>query len=281
VTTYAVTGANGLVGGALRRRLGERREARGIALVRRPAGSEERLFTLGEDVSSTLFAGVDVLIHAAHDFSVKGHDARRINVDGSARLFEAAHAGGVKRLVFVSSVSAHASCVSEYGRNKLEAESVVHRLGGISVRGGLVWGGTSKGIFGSLGRISRLPIVPVFDGGHQALVLTHEDDLAEALIVAGASHDLPADPPVIAANPRVWEFGELLRALAARDGRRLRTLSVSSRVALLGMRAVERAGLPLPFRSDSLLGLINPDPKLDFRSTERLGVSFRPFAPQP
>lgn len=65
-----------------------------------------------EAIDEDLFAGIDAVVHAAFDHlpgryrGGEGDDPdrfRRINLDGSIRLFEAARRAGVKRFVFLSS----------------------------------------------------------------------------------------------------------------------------------------------------------------------------------
>ena len=65
-----------------------------------------------ESIDEDLFAGIDAVVHAAFDHlpgryrGGEGDDPdrfRRINLDGSIRLFEAAKRAGVKRFVFLSS----------------------------------------------------------------------------------------------------------------------------------------------------------------------------------
>lgn len=65
-----------------------------------------------EAIDEDLFAGIDAVVHAAFDHlpgryrGGEGDDPdrfRRINLDGSVRLFEAAKRAGVKRFIFLSS----------------------------------------------------------------------------------------------------------------------------------------------------------------------------------
>ncbi len=46
----------------------------------------------------------------------------------------------------------------------------------------------------------------------------------------------------------------------------------------LGLKTVESIGLPLGFRSDSLVSLINQNAAPDFSATDRVGLRRRPFA---
>ena len=88
----AVTGANGFVGKVITRRfqmLGQRV----IALVRKPeqapVGTEARQFILGDPVAPHLLDKIDILLHAAYDFSLYGwSDICRVNVVGSEYLFD-------------------------------------------------------------------------------------------------------------------------------------------------------------------------------------------------
>src|SRR5207249_3455131 len=104
------------------------------------------------------------------------------------------------------------------------------------------------------------------------------DDVATAVAASLEWECGAAAAPVTLAHPRRWTFAALLDALAARRGRRLRTFSVPGAVALAGLRLAEAAGLRLPFRSDSLLGLLHPPPAPDFELAARRGLDFRPFA---
>lgn len=272
----AITGADGFVGASLERLLTER--GRAVArLVRRPSRSGDVPFRLGDAPDPGSLAGVDALVHCAYDFRPREWDElARVNVRGSERLFAAARAAGVRRLVFVSSVSAFETCVSTYGRGKLVVEEAALKSGGAVVRPGLVWDASGRGMFGALARLSALPVLPVFDGGRQPLVLVHADDLARALADAVDAKDAER-LPVLAAHPRALAFREILERLAAARARTPRFVSAPGALGLAGLRTLEALGVPLRFRRDSLLSLLNPDPAPDFSAAERLGWEFRDF----
>ena len=52
-------------------------------------------------------------------------------------------------------------------------------------------------------------------------------------------------------------------------------IPVPWRLIWFGLIVLERLGLNLRFRSDSLIGLVNSDPHPDFSATRSLGLSFR------
>ena len=101
---------------------------------------------------SQALTGADAIVHCAalhapHVGTVSDDEFRRVNVDGTGRLAEAALAAGVKRLVFTSTtalygravVTGHCTWVDEdtvpqpksiYHRTKLEAEQILKGMTG-------------------------------------------------------------------------------------------------------------------------------------------------------
>ena len=153
-----VTGASGFVGTALCRELIARRHTvRGTVRKLGPPGaaSPELLQVPIPDIAAefdrrALLDGVDAVVHLAaiaHRSAGTEAEIRRVNVDGTVRLAEAA-AGLVRRFVFLSSVKVHGEDSGSgayreadaprpedpYGRSKLEAE---HALTGIAARSGM------------------------------------------------------------------------------------------------------------------------------------------------
>lgn len=272
----AVTGAGGLVG----KRLCAELESKGHEvrrLTRTPAGPDDRRFVLGAEVAPEVLAGCGALIHGAHDFTVRGWDAQmRVNVEGAFKVFAAAAAAKVGRLVFVSSVAAFKGCASEYGRGKLLVEDLVLRAGGVVVRPAVIYGGAG-GFYGALSKLTASPVLPVFDGGRQNLYMVHNDEVARDLVGALTWDPAVAGGPVTLANPEPVTFIRLLRSMSRARGRDLRTFDVPSGLALAGLKTAEALRLPLRFTSDSLNSLLNPNPSLDWEPAKRLGLSYRPY----
>jgi nucleoside-diphosphate-sugar epimerase len=226
-------------------------------------------------------AVVDALVHVAYDFTARGWpEVERTNVRGSIALVRAAVAAGVRRLVFLSSMAAYDGCRSVYGRGKLAVEAEVLRQGGYVVRPGTIHGGEVGGLFRSLGNlVAKLPILPVPDLGNQIIYLVHIEDLID-LVERLLRTDLPErDRLVTAACPAGMKFREILGRIARRQGRRIILLPMPRAFLLKPLRAVESAlGSKLPVHSDSLISLLNPNPKPDFRLPAALvGAQFRPF----
>lgn len=119
MTHYFLTGANGVIGAHLARRLAE---TGGTIRALRRAGSdlshvglpEGRVDWVEGDVTDApllyeLLEGVDYVVHAAAIVSFSRRKRRqmfRVNVEGTANLVNAALENGVKKLAYVSSVGA-------------------------------------------------------------------------------------------------------------------------------------------------------------------------------
>ena len=279
IRTVAITGAHGYVGTLLRRAFGAE-GWRSVSLVRRPSpgDADAGRYDLTLAPSPTLLDGIDTLVHCAWDLSAtRSPDIWRINVAGTAALLELAKRAGVRRVIFVSSMSAYSGTTQLYGRAKLECEDVAAGLGQGVVRLGLVYGPGWGGMAGSLRKMTRLPVTPLPAGGSYQYTV-HEDDVVTALVRLASVPQIPLVPLGIA-HPEPVKFSHLVRAIGRTDGRTPHLLPVPWQVAYAGLRAGEAAGVGLPFRADSLLGLARPAPAVPNQGKLRdLGLSFRPFS---
>lgn len=256
--TVIVTGAYGYLGSRIRARL----EAEGwmtMALVRRPcSGDRAHAWALGQPLDPAVAEGVDALVHCAYDFEPR--TARRlwqVNVAGSEQLLCAAHAAGIRRLLFVSSMSAYEGTQQSYGRVKLAIEEVVTRLGGVSIRPGLVYGDHPAGMAGTLMKVAELPVVPVIGAATARQFPVHEADLTGAVArILGDDNWVPEVFGV--AQKSSVSFRELLEGFAARRGRRPVFVGVPWRLVYWPLRLAEAVHIALPLRSDSVLGLVQP-----------------------
>lgn len=272
----AITGASGYIARHCAAQL--RLDGWQVVKMGRDSARNDIPFVLGSAPHMEQLRGIDALLHCAYDYSTRSWEEEQTrNVDGSVSLLETASAAGIKKIVFLSSVSAFHGCRSFYGRGKLIVEEAVRRLGGVSLRPGLVYGEPGRGMFGALERLAQLPLLPIFDGGHQPMVLVHVQDLARAIgVILGQGPEFfPA--PITVAHPQPVEFIDILRCIAAGRGRQLRTFSIPGSLGLFLLSTAERLGVHGKFRSDSLRGLLYPNPRPDFGETERLGITFRSF----
>jgi nucleoside-diphosphate-sugar epimerase len=278
----AVTGAHGYLGS----RICETLESEGwqvIRLARSPGNGQARV--LWYDLAAPLTAQVrealrsaNALIHVAYDLALtSARDIWRVNVGGARRLLEAAKEEGVDRIIALSSMSAFAGTSQIYGRAKLDIEEIAIESGGCAVRPGLVHGEWAGGMAGAMRKLTALPVIPVAVGG-TGVYTVREGDLMRVIALL-ASVDTLEPGTVSVAHPSRVPLTELLRTFAAQQHRRCRFVPVPWPLVYWLLRSGELMRLHLPFRADSLLGLIHTAPGLaGEEQLTRLGVTLRAFA---
>lgn len=270
----AVTGASGYLGGRIAAHL-EEAGSQVVRMVRRPEGPSDRAFDLTKECAPEILRNVDVIVHCAYDFRpTKIEAVWRTNVIGTWHLLEAASSSSVERVIVLSSMSAYEGTQQLYGRAKLAIEAMTIGMGGVAVRPGLVVGAAAGGMGGVLVRLASLPVTPMpREAGVQYPV--HEEDLLEGIAML-VSVDDPPEEVVGLAHAAGVPFADLLRGLAEMVGRRPpRLLPLPGRLLELTIRSIERIGIPLPLRSDSLAGLFSPAPfvpRADYWSAHGLHV---------
>jgi nucleoside-diphosphate-sugar epimerase len=245
--TVAVTGATGNVGTALLRALGTGGAARVRGLARREppdiapyAGVQWYPADLGEPDSEEVLAefldGADVVVHLAWALQPgrEPERLRRVNVDGTQRVLDAAGAAGVPHVLHMSSLGVYSAGPparrvaedwptegvpsSQYSRDKVECEhrvrdfvaahpdvtvsitrpTLVLQPDAASEIGRYFLGDVLLGGARRLpGPVARLLPLPLPGGLHLAFV--HADDVAQALVRiidqrAAGAFNLSTDP---------------------------------------------------------------------------------------
>jgi nucleoside-diphosphate-sugar epimerase len=207
--TALVTGASGFIGGVLARRL----VAAGAAvrgLMRRPvdpgvAGLTPCRGDLTEpDSLRAAVAGVDLVFHCAAYMKVDDlARARAVTVAGTRNLVAAMAAGGVRRLVHLSTMAVYMGtrpplheeaalgpCRGIYARTKLEAEEALRaavRAGTLDLtvfRPSIVYGPGSPVWTRSFARQVHRGAYPLVGDGRGRLPYLHVDSLVTALVRA-------------------------------------------------------------------------------------------------
>jgi nucleoside-diphosphate-sugar epimerase len=203
-------------------------------------------------------------------------DIWRVNVTGTRRLLDAAREAGVDRIIVLSSMSAFAGTTQLYGRAKLDIEAMTTEFGGCAVRPGVVHGKQAGGMVGALRKLTVLPIVPVIAGGAGVYTVREQDLMRVIALLASATTLEPGTISV--AHPSRVTLTDLLRAIAAQEDRRCRFVPVPWQPIYWLLRSGELMRLRLPFRADSLLGLVHTAPGLiGGDQLARLGVILRAF----
>jgi nucleoside-diphosphate-sugar epimerase len=265
-----------------------------VGLTRRAASDDEISWSLEsqDDISAALRQrGVRTIVHAAWDMRVS--DPRQIEavcVQGSARLLASAAKAGVERIVFISTFSAFEGCRSAYGNAKLAVEKMVRETGNsIVLRPGLVYGppagappgSVSGGVFGSIQQqVRKSRVVPMIGDGRTPQYLLEGEALARTVARAvRGEFDAATGLPITLAHPQPWPFRNLVKSIAAAEGRPVTLVPVPWRLLYSGARLAELAGINLPFRSDSILSFVYSNPAPDFSALERLQIDLPPYIP--
>ena len=249
-----ITGASGFVGSVL----AEAFSAAGhgvVPLGRGAPGLEAaratRFYDLGHPVSSDTLAGLDVLVHCAYDMTDDTARSRERNVRGSLALVDAARVAGVRKLVYISTLSPAADAPSQYGRNKAAVEAELDDGRDLIVRPGLVVG--RGGLYGAmLEGVLRFRAAPVFDGGVQPVYLVGRTELAEAVVslVAGG-----ASGTYVLAAERPMTLADLYRAVASAFGLHIRLVRLPFAPTLAIVSTLEVLRVRLPLRAETLRGV--------------------------
>jgi NADH dehydrogenase len=234
------------VGGFLGSRMAAALTSRGHSV----RGSSHQTMPLGEPFDDSVFANIDVVIHAAHDAR---RGAGETNIRGTRAWLEAAAARGVERQIFVGSYSSRPHSPSEYGRTKHRLERIFLSAGGTVLRPGLVVGG--GGLFArQQAALRRAFVVPVISGGKDpvaVIALHHFLEALEAVLSRGltGAWNLFYEP-----QPCSRDF---IRAVKSRLGQRARFLSIPPGIAIAAVRLASGLHLPAPATEDQIRSLVS------------------------
>ena len=153
---------------------------------------------------------------------------------------------------------------------------MLDRAGETAVRIGLVYGGPRQSLWGTLVRISALPLLPAI-GARQPVQPIHVDDVADGLLRIAAGGEASARRIVLAGEPVA--FADFLRQIAWRlHGRRPLLLPLPSAPLLLVLDALVKLGAPVNGLRERLLGLVGLTVQSGEADAARLGLSLRSLA---
>ena len=226
--TIALTGATGFVGKAVLDEA-QRREEPVRALTRREQvwrdGVEWVAGTLDDgEALERMCRGSDAVLHVAGlTTSTNLADFEQANVEGTRNVIAAMKAARVKRLIFVSSLSAREPELSAYGASKDEAEKLLETSGlhWTIVRPPGVYGPRDVDYF-EMFRSAKWGVVPIPPRGASSII--HVADLARLLLdLIDASPALVRKRMFEPDDGREggWSHKELARAIGDAVGRKV------------------------------------------------------------
>ncbi len=226
-----VTGAAGFVGARMVARL-RQLERPANALVRRRSGSAidgSVEWVVGDvtrpETLSAAVDGCDIVFHCAWGGGDSLDEGRRINVEGTRHLMEAAASAGVRRVVHLSTMAVHgnqlpavltedAPLVLEgdpYGVSKGEGETLAFEMGarlGVEVvvlRPTLVYGpGAPLWVVAYYERVLREEVA-LIDNGEGLANLIYVEDLVDAMLAGATSPSAPGVACLVSGErPASW-----------------------------------------------------------------------------
>ncbi|TGL80366.1 NAD-dependent epimerase/dehydratase family protein [Leptospira yasudae] len=252
-----ISGASGFIGSNLCNHL-SRKGFQIIALVRNPDNYKKtanivyKKLVLPDIIDSTIFNDdISWFIHAAYDTRFKNYQSSyEINILGTLTLFKKIREQSTARILFISSMSAHDSARSFYGKSKYEIEKLLDLSKDSVIKPGFVIG--PGGIFQRLTKAIYLsPIIPVFYS-NRIIQTVYIQDLINAI-------------DCIVENRRSGifliseKFGlsvlDFYKAIAKKMNLKRIFLPLPGNLTLLLIRFCELIHIPLPFSSENLLGL--------------------------
>ena len=313
-----VTGATGFVGSALVRQLLER--GSDVRILRR---TNSQLDLLGNHARSVEHAvgdvrdpeslqeamrRVDCIYHVAGSVGVMARERRtiarmrRVNVEGTANVVDAALAAGIRRLVHTSSIAAlgrqegnglltdetatwqNSRMNSQYAISKRDAELQIHRglaegLHAVIVNPAVIFGPGRPGentmrIFEAVKKLRGLLRIP--SGGVNVVDV---DDVAGGHILA-MEHGRTGERYILGGENLSW--ATIFRLMAEAAGVPVPSRKLSLGLALAFVTAIEYSALALRKNPEldrkAIRGLFQFWRLSNDKAIQELGYSYRPFA---
>ena len=179
-----------------------------------------------ETLASTL-DGVDTLVislafrNSPIEAPRRGQTFERVDANGTVALVAAAHAAGVKRLVYMSGAGAAADAPRHWFRAKWRAEEAI-RGSGIdytTFRPSWIYGPGDRSLNRFIGFTRWLPFVPQIGNGRQVLVPVFVDDVA-ALVADALETPAASGQTFEVGGPQSLTMDEIMREALRVMGRR-------------------------------------------------------------
>jgi uncharacterized protein YbjT (DUF2867 family) len=217
-----VTGATGLIGGAIVARLIEL--GHGVVAVARRTNRATRSMPAAQwlalDIAAMTkvqdwlpcLAGVEAVVNCAGVLQDSPRDSTRgVHVEGIGALFAACERLGLRRVVHISAIGVDRQTPTEFSRTKLEADrALIERdLDWVILRPSVVLGPAAYGGSALFRGLAALPILPVIpDAG--PLQIVQLDDIV-ATILFFLAPGAPSRVSLNLAGPEALSFTDVVR----------------------------------------------------------------------
>jgi nucleoside-diphosphate-sugar epimerase len=268
----AITGSNGFIGGELTRYFIAAGDE--VLLLQRkrpeqlPGGTTYQMYDLSKPEALPNLDMVDALIHTAYmPFTATNHATEK-NIEGTLALYNLCLSKGVQ-FIFLSSMSAHANALSQYGKHKFELERQMDSNKCLILKPGLVIG--RDGLFSRIRKsFEKMPFSVLVGGGKQPIQTVYVGDLIK--VIAKGIHEKRTGIYTVATTS-IYTMRELFTAIAAKVGKRPMFISVPYWMVNLGIGVITFLHLPFPVSSENVLGLKQLQPVDTSADLEKLGIT--------
>lgn len=215
-------------------------------------------YRLGDKIKKGSLSEVGFFIHCAYDFTCKSwKENYDVNVIGSINLLKQAIEENVSLVCFISSFAAYPEAKSDYGKAKQLVEDfcIVNNIH--IIKPGLVIGDNGEGIFGKLETIvKKLPIVPLIGNGMQPQYIVHSKDVARYVVKWALTSSTSQSLPIYLAHSNPFTILQLLKDRENRFEVKRFYIKIPIFLVTLAFNLTNFFKIPLPFRKDSLTGLL-------------------------
>ncbi|MFN4217712.1 MAG: NAD-dependent epimerase/dehydratase family protein [Candidatus Bipolaricaulia bacterium] len=192
--------------------------------------------------------GAELIIHLASQHQGMPSLIRRTNADGTARLVHAAQAQQVKKILYLSTVTAAPRPRWPYAHSVWCAEQSIRQssLCYTILRGSVIVGPGDPFLGGILRMAQRWPVVPIVGSGNTRFQPISVHDLVQCILRAISTDRY--DTRILAlGGPEILSYDQIVRTV-------LEALQIEKRVIYLPRRAtrfcvrwLERLGVKTPF----------------------------------
>src|SRR5581483_3404511 len=273
-----ITGASGFIGASLVDHFAGQ-DYIVAGLVRNPEAQPKKkhvtyyAYDITAEADEGPFKNADYLIHAAYVKDTGGSDTYTQNVEGAHRLLELSRKHGLKKNIFLSSLSAKHDASSTYGKQKLAIEQLfkterdaVLRLGVVVGNGGLIKQMTQQ--------LRSMHMLPLIDGGRQPMQYVAVGDVAVA-IQAVVERDLHGMYSV--ASQQSCTYKNFYANLAKAQRITVVPVRIPFWFLLLAIRFARLCRVPIGITEDNLRGLRKISYVDTAKNMKTLGVTPTPL----
>lgn len=197
----------------------------------------------------------DILIHLAYSKNSTYNCEKKINTDGSTKLFKLAKKYNSK-IIYISSQSADEYSKSNYGKVKFHLENLAKQFNAYIIRPGLIYKNNShEGLFGNLEYIiKKLPIVITPSKLDKKINLCSLNSLLE-MIYDGIINDLSNKCVNLFENEQ-YTINQLVKYIASKLNKKIIIIPIHYKLVLILFKIIEIMNLKINLKSDSIKSLI-------------------------